>query len=776
METNVKGKSAGKDLSQGPSQRLPSSFSPYQPIFDSLNEGIWFTDTDGLITYSNINIAAMLGYAAEEMAGKPFTSFMEEQCRKDGARLIQKGKSGIKASSEIKFMRKDGTSMWAELAAGSIPDSKGNPPGIIIGVQDITARKQALEELRLSEERYRLLVDNASEAIMVAQDGKFKFVNFTLCEMMGYSSEELLAMPSFADLIHPEDREMVIDRYKRRITGESLPSTYLFRVIGKGNVEKWTQSNAIMINWEGQPATLNFFTEITERKQAEQALLDSEEKYRALVENAYEAIYIIEKDQITQKGRLTFFNPVLLTMSGYTSQELLDMDFTQLVHPDDLTRIRNIFTVGWSGPEDSWNFSLRFIHKNGEIRWAEVHLVKINWGGHPAALNFATDITDKKRAEEERRSLEQKAQTASRLASVGEMASGIAHEINNPLTGVIGYAQLLLREDLPEKIKKDLKIIDDGAQRVADIVNRLLAFARQQKPERTIVDVNDIIQNTLLLRNYHLKTSNIEVSTRLDPALPATLADRGQIQQVFLNLIANAETEMKLAHNKGTLEITTRLVNNYVSVYFKDDGPGIEPENIEKIFDPFFTTRDVGQGTGLGLSICHGIISEHNGHIYAQSKPGKGSTFVVELPIISKAPVSDELAEEDGDKKDMGRARILVVDDEQVILQFLNRVLRAEGHDVETVDSAAAALEMIQKKRYSLILLDIKMPGISGIEFYRQLEKIARSLANRVVFMTGDVMGIDTKEFLETTGAPFINKPFDISKLRHQVDQVLSER
>jgi len=767
----VKGKSAGKDLSQDPSQKSVSPASPYQSIFDSLNEGIWLTDKDGHITYSNSSMAVILGYGAEEMAGKHFTAFMDEQYRKDGgSRLQQTGEDGTKQPVEVEFVRMDGTKIWVQMAAGPAPDSKGKDEGNIINIQDITGRKQALEELRLSEERYRVLVDNASEAIMVAQDGKFKFVNLTLCEMMGYSSEELLAMPSFADLIHPEDRETAVDRYIRRIAGENFPGTYLFRVITKGNVEKWTQYHAILINWEGRPATLNFFTEVTERKQAEQALLDSEEKYRAVVENAYEAIYIIEK------GRLTFFNPMLLKMTGYTTEEILNMDFSQLVHPDDLPRIKNIFTIGWGGSEDSWNFSLRFIHKTGEIRWAEVHVVKINWGGHPAALNFATDITDKKHSEEERRSLEQKAQTASRLASVGEMASGIAHEINNPLTGVIGYAQLLLREDLPEKVKKDLKIIDDGAQRVPDIVNRLLAFARQQKPERTIVDINDIIQNTLLLRNYHLKTSNIEVTTRLDPALPVTLADRGQIQQVFLNLIANAETEMKLAHNKGTLEITTRLVNDFITVYFKDDGPGIEPENIEKIFDPFFTTRDVGQGTGLGLSICHGIVSEHNGHIYAQSRPGNGSTFVVELPVISKATAGDEPAEEEGDKRDTGKARILVVDDEQVILQFLSRVLSGEGHDVETVDNAAAALEMIQKKRYSLILLDIKMPGISGIEFYRQLEKIARSLANRVVFMTGDVMGIDTKEFLETTGAPFINKPFDISKLRHQVDQVLSER
>jgi signal transduction histidine kinase len=239
--------------------------------------------------------------------------------------------------------------------------------------------------------------------------------------------------------------------------------------------------------------------------------------------------------------------------------------------------------------------------------------------------------------EEERKEIEQKAQVASRLASIGELASGVAHEINNPLTGVIGYAQFLLdRKDIPDDVRQDLKVIDEGAQRVSSIVKRLSTFARHTKPQRTHVDINNVVTSVLQLRAYGLNASNIQVTTNFAPDLPITTADAGQIQEVFLNLIINAETEMTLARGKGKLLIKTEKVDNTIHVSFKDDGPGITKKNLERIFDPFFTTREVGEGTGLGLSICYGIMKEHGGRIWAESELGKGATFIVELPIIAK--------------------------------------------------------------------------------------------------------------------------------------------
>ena len=388
-------------------------------------------------------------------------------------------------------------------------------------------------------------------------------------------------------------------------------------------------------------------------------------------------------------------------------------------------------------------------------------------------VEVETAAAERKKAEVERQELERRVQVIDRLASIGEMASGIAHEINNPLTGVVGFSELLMTKDLPDDVREDVEIIHDGAKRVAGIVKRLLTFARQHKPERTYTDINEIIESTLTLKKYSLKTGNIEVNTLLDAELPWTMADRGQLQQVFMNIIVNAETEMKQARGRGKLIIRTEQIGNTIRLSFKDDGPGIARENIGKIFDPFFTTREVGEGTGLGLSLSHGIIAEHKGALYAESKAGKGATFIIELPIVAEAEEkmgTVEVVEEAG--KAIGD-RILVVDDEPTILAFLKEVLGGEGYDVATAGSGKEALDRIGSEEYSLILCDIKLPGMSGVELYEQIEKTASSLQKRVMFITGDVLAADTREFLKRTKAPYVTKPFDIAKLKEEVNRVI---
>ncbi len=243
---------------------------------------------------------------------------------------------------------------------------------------------------------------------------------------------------------------------------------------------------------------------------------------------------------------------------------------------------------------------------------------------------------ERKQAEERERRLQLQLNLSNRLASLGLMVEGIAHEINNPLTSVIGFAQMLTFEDIPENTREDVKTIGDNAQRVADIMKNLLTFAKQQKLEQTYINVNDIIGATLKMRAYPPEDSNITVTTQLDPALPSTMADATLLQQAFLNLVINAETAMKLAHGKGSLLIKTALISGTIQISFTDDGPGIAEANLVHLFDPFFSTRGVGQGAGLGLSVCYGIITDHNGQIYAKSQPGEGSVFTIELPVVAE--------------------------------------------------------------------------------------------------------------------------------------------
>jgi signal transduction histidine kinase len=284
--------------------------------------------------------------------------------------------------------------------------------------------------------------------------------------------------------------------------------------------------------------------------------------------------------------------------------------------------------------ENRANISNQIIEM-GDKLYEAVYGTFIDPQGSRFVIEVLRDITERRIIEKEKIDFERRSQLAARLATVGEMAAGIAHEINNPLTAVIGYAELLaVRKDLPEDVKQDLDNINLGAQRVANIVRRLMLFSRQSKPMRDIINVDDLIQTTLELSAYQLKSHSISVIKNIEKGVPQIVADGGQLQQVFLNLISNAESEMFSTHGKGILVITVETKGENLLISFRDNGEGISEENMRKLFQPFFTTKPVGKGTGLGLSICHGIVLEHNGRIWAESQPGKGAAFFVEIPVM----------------------------------------------------------------------------------------------------------------------------------------------
>jgi signal transduction histidine kinase len=254
---------------------------------------------------------------------------------------------------------------------------------------------------------------------------------------------------------------------------------------------------------------------------------------------------------------------------------------------------------------------------------------------HNEYLLIGRDITSEREEQE-------KLYLNDRLASVGEMAAGIAHELNNPLTGIVMLSQLLMQTDFPPDIKKDLSDINSEASRATDVVRNLLAFARKQPPAKRMTQINKTVNDVLRLRHYEETVNNIEVISSLDPDLPEIMVDNIQIQQVFLNLILNAEYSMINAHKKGVLEVDTSVANGKVVITFTDDGEGIKEENMRKMFQPFFTTKQVGVGTGLGLSLCYGIVTRHGGMIYVKSRYGSGATFIVELPIETSKTTGDE--------------------------------------------------------------------------------------------------------------------------------------
>jgi PAS domain S-box-containing protein len=360
------------------------------------------------------------------------------------------------------------------------------------------------------------------------------------------------------------------------------------------------------------------------RREAERSLADMYATYRTIVESIRDGLTIAEGETVS------YVNDRACQIFGYPREELMKLTTVDLAAPEEKERLRKIREETERSNILPENLEFWAIRQDGSRHCVSNRYSLIQKGDKPSGyLVVTTDITELK-------NMQAQLMAQDRLASLGELVSGVAHELNNPLTSVIGFSELLLRRDLPDDIKEDLEIINDKAKLIASIVQSLLTFARKQPQEKLPIDLNERIRRVLELRAYEQKTNNIQVITRFASDLPQIMGDSFQLYQVFLNIIINAEFFMIEAHNKGTLTITTeRMIGDFVRATFADDGPGISKENMTHLFTPFFTTKEVGKGTGLGLSICHGIITEHEGRIYAGSELGKGATLIVELPITS---------------------------------------------------------------------------------------------------------------------------------------------
>ncbi len=362
----------------------------------------------------------------------------------------------------------------------------------------------------------------------------------------------------------------------------------------------------------------------------------------------------------------------------------------------------------------------------------------------------------------ERRRLQEQLIQSEKLSAIGQLIAGIAHDLNNPLASVVGFADYLVEEGrAPPELRKPLEAIRQEAERAANIVRNLLSFARKQEGERRPQSINVILEATLFLLKNQLMASKVEADLRIDPELPAVHIDANQVQQVFVNLINNAAQAIASSGREGTLVVHARKWLDGVAVTVEDDGPGIPHDVAARIFEPFFTTKAEGEGTGLGLSICQGIIKEHGGRITYAPNPRRGATFRVELPGGAGAMVPEEDA-----PVEVGSLRILIVDDEPHILHYMSVTLEAWGHDVETVADGSRALERAVADQFDVIVTDLRMPGLGGREIYEALIQDHPQVAERIVFATGDTVRGDTLQFLESAGQPFLQKPFSLAELK----------
>ncbi|MGA7728804.1 MAG: PAS domain S-box protein [Dehalococcoidales bacterium] len=759
-------------------ESLRKSEEKYRIIVENTRDIIFTLNIKGEFTYVSPSVSTILGLNPDDMIGKHFISIIHPDDVSQIETLVGRNiRDGYQTPVGVEFRagRAPNQWRWFNGRGDTIKDAQGNFINFLGTANDITERKKAEDELRQSEQNFRSSLDHSILGIRITgDDGDIVYANKALLDIFGYKNmDELRASPP-QEHYTPESRAEFARRHEKYLIDEPLPDQLEVDIIRKDGAIRHLRLWGQNVLWNGKWLRQVINQDITDLVEAEKAVKESEEKYRMLVDNTLDVIFTTKENE-----EFLYVSPAVKNALGYDPEQLIGKPFISFVYPEDVPLLQE--EIKRSYRTDyliSKEIEYRMRHASGEPVWVVsrgTRLVDSN-GNFRYFIGIIRNVTEHKLMDQERQKLEDKSQVANRLAAVGEMAAGIAHEINNPLAGVLGFSQMLLeRDDIPEGIKSDLKLIADGSQRVADIVRRLLTFARQAKPIKTLVNLNDIIDNTLKLREYVLKTNNIQVVKRFDADLPSTFADPGQLQQVFLNLIVNAEQAMKKANGKGTLTITTEAKDNNIYASFQDDGPGISKENLRHLFEPFFTTKDVGEGTGLGLSLSRSIILEHNGIMRVESEFGQGATFIIELPIIEEPPAEDAANKiTQGQLSLIKSGRIMVIDDELPVRTLLEKVLTPMGYSIETVDDADTVLNRLKAgEKYDVILLDIRMPGMSGTELYTHILEKAPELKGRIIIITGDVMGLDIKEFLTKHNLPSLSKPFDIKLLKEIIDKII---
>jgi two-component system NtrC family sensor kinase len=500
--------------------------------------------------------------------------------------------------------------------------------------------------------------------------------------------------------------------------------------------------------------------DVTAARAASAELARSESRYRHLFEAASDAIMTFDS-----LGRFTTVNGAAEQISGFAREELIGRFFGPLLAIEALPRALFEFRRALSGT--AGQFETTMLHKNGERR----HLT-VNYACPQRSREVICMIRD---ATTEKQ-LQQQLIQSEKMAAIGQLVSGVAHELNNPLASISAFAQLLLTEkSLPEDQRHSAEVVRGEAKRAARIVHNLLTFARQHKAEKVPADVNTVLHDTLELRIYELNVRGIQVARDFDvDTAPITMVDVHQLQQVLLNLITNAEQAMMERENKRhRLVLRTRTLPDMVRIEVEDSGNGIPATAMHQIFNPFFTTKPVGKGTGLGLSISLGIVSEHGGRIWAENVNG-GARFTVELPRVNcDGRVSLSLVPTTAPPQPTA-LRILVADDEEALRSALDRFLSSEGHSVVSVGSGSEAIWRAEgDEEFDVVLLDLRMPDVSGQQVFERWQHDRPELSERVVFITGDIVSSDLQTFLRGTGRPYIAKPFEFSEI---VDVLPAER
>ena len=587
------------------------------------SKGISTELREKVVSYSKYGINMRLAHP-----GEPFYLNVGDMDEEIAQSLKQEGIKGI-GSIPILF----GNELVAVLNVGShevgeISYAARNAMEAISAELGVALnRMQNRRALTQSEARYKTLFEMTLNPILVVdEEGRYIDGNDAALAFLECSREELLNM-NVSDTLPPYLDNEWYEKY-RAIWQTSSTVEREYYVGGKIKVLELTITP---MQIEFNKVFIGIGRDLTEKKRIERELKQSEERYRLLVDNSMDVIVTTGMDM-----QVTYISPSVRYLTGLTAESIIRMAEDKTLTADKLglaaddadralAAMRSLF----EDPSRTQVLEMEFRHPDGFNNWVEIKMsiMRDKGGQSVGILAVIRDITQQKKMTE-------RLIRSDRLASLGEMAAGLAHEVNNPLTAVMGFSYLVLQNPgIPPDIKRDINSIYNEGKRAADVIKDFLLFARGREPEKQAVFINDIIESTLRLRHSQMTKENIKVLLNLAEDLPAINGDISLLQQVFLNIILNAEHFMYQSNKKGTLSISSLQENGRIKIVIGDDGPGIPPDKVDRIFDPFYTTKQVGEGAGLGLSICHGIIREHGGNIYAESRPGEGASFIIELPV-----------------------------------------------------------------------------------------------------------------------------------------------
>ncbi|HVB85271.1 MAG TPA: PAS domain S-box protein [Candidatus Dormibacteraeota bacterium] len=786
-------------------ESVSASQRQWEATFDSIDDLILVHDADGCIIRTNRALAARLHAAPNEIVGHA----IREVLRQGNAPWNRCPYCESAAGEAEKFDSSFGGYFLATDSA--LHDSKGKRLGTIHVLRDVTTRRQA-------ENKFRTLFEKVQEGVFISTpDGRFLDFNNAFMRILGYESpEELVAADVSSQFyVDPADRER---RHRLlREYGEIADFEFRFR---RRDGEIRTAHESSFATRDESGATVayqGFLLDITELKHAEadvrrrnqellalNAIADLLGQNPALEEGLRAALLKITELFALDVGAVYFLDEpssklVRPVTVGFRAENVHRFAAIDLSAPllDQLRRVHATVIAGTApilpeefrllrGSESLAALQVVVLWAKDRIMGvlvigcrdarefsaAEVNLISAVANQIATAIDKSLLLEKTREAYESLRHTQQQLLQSEKMAAVGQLISGVAHELNNPLTAILGYSQLLKTDGLPPARSSEyLEKLHRQAQRTQHIVQSLLSFARQRKPQRSPVSLHQILEDTLILREYDLRLSKIRVHRDFDPHLPVTSADFNQLQQVFLNILNNAMDAIHETGESGDIWIRTEAASGNLRVEFTDNGPGVQHPH--RIFDPFYTTKPVGKGTGLGLSICYGIVKEHGGDIEAHNSPPRGATFVVTLPLLvgGSRPPTDRTAA----TKAMIPGKILLVDDVETVLQLEEEVLGAAGASVRLARSAQQAIEILLREPVDAIVCDSRLQGQdSAADLYRWIEKTRPEMASRLLFTVSNAGEESESPFLRITGCPALRKPFKIEEFLSAVKSVLS--